>query len=110
MGLVRIRFHTIRKFHVKAVRRDRWNEVLEPAMIDGDLRWQGGKIIDLRRVISGTMRVPFLLVFLGILGELATFGAIGLFVGPVTITLLLVLWREWTELEPPGIDTQGRSR
>ena len=60
--------------------------------------------------ISGTMRVPFLLVFLGVLGGLATFGAIGLFVGPVTITLLLVLWREWTELEPPGIDTQGRSR
>jgi predicted PurR-regulated permease PerM len=50
--------------------------------------------------ISGTTRVPFLLVFLGVLGGLATFGAIGLFVGPVTITLLLVLWREWTSVEP----------
>jgi len=54
--------------------------------------------------ISGTTRVPFLLVFLGVLGGLATFGSIGLFVGPVTITLLLVLWREWTEVEPGGTD------
>lgn len=54
--------------------------------------------------ISGTTRVPFLLVFLGVVGGLATFGAIGLFLGPVTITLLLVLWREWTEAEPGGID------
>jgi len=54
--------------------------------------------------ISGTTRVPFLLVFLGVLGGLATFGAIGLFVGPVTITLLLVLWREWTEAGPAGVD------
>jgi predicted PurR-regulated permease PerM len=43
-------------------------------------------------------------VFLGVLGGLATFGAIGLFVGPVTITLLLVLWREWTEAGPAGVD------
>ena len=55
--------------------------------------------------ISGTTRVPFLLVFLGVLGGLATFGAIGLFVGPVTITLLLVLWREWTEAAPGGSGT-----
>jgi predicted PurR-regulated permease PerM len=54
--------------------------------------------------ISGTTQVPFLLVFLGVLGGLATFGAIGLFVGPVTITLLLVLWREWTEPEPREVD------
>ena len=54
--------------------------------------------------ISGTTQVPFLLVFLGVLGGLATFGAIGLFVGPVTITLLLLLWREWTEPAPGGID------
>ena len=54
--------------------------------------------------ISGTTRVPFLLVFLGVLGGLATFGAIGLFVGPVTITLLLVLWREWTAAEPSEVD------
>ena len=54
--------------------------------------------------ISGTTQVPFLLVFLGVLGGLATFGAIGLFVGPVTITLLLLLWREWAKPAPGGID------
>jgi len=41
-----------------------------------------------------------LLVFLGVLGGLAAFGTIGLFVGPITVTLLLVLWREWAEVEP----------
>ena len=54
--------------------------------------------------ISGTTQVPFLLVFLGVIGGLATFGAIGLFVGPVTITLLLLLWREWAKPAPGGID------
>jgi len=54
--------------------------------------------------ISGTTRVPFLLAFLGVLGGLATFGAIGLFVGPITITLLLLLWREWAAPEPGGVD------
>ncbi|MBI4588669.1 MAG: AI-2E family transporter [Candidatus Rokubacteria bacterium] len=47
--------------------------------------------------ISGATRVPFLLVFFGVLGGLAAFGSLGLFVGPVVISLLLVLWREWTE-------------
>jgi predicted PurR-regulated permease PerM len=47
--------------------------------------------------ISGTLRVPFLLVFFGVLGGLAAFGSLGLFLGPTTITLLLGLWREWTE-------------
>jgi len=54
--------------------------------------------------IVGTTQVPFLLVFLGVLGGLATFGAIGLFVGPVTITLLLVLWHGWTEPVPREVD------
>jgi len=50
--------------------------------------------------ISGATRVPFLLVFFGVLGGLAAFGSLGLFVGPVVISLLLVVWREWTEVEP----------
>ena len=59
MGLVLIRFHTIRKFQVKAVPRDRWNEVREPALIDGDLQWKGGEITDLRRVIDGLIAVRY---------------------------------------------------
>lgn len=47
-------------------------------------------------LISGTTRVPFLLGFFGLLGGLAAFGSLGLFVGPIAVTLLLVLWRQWT--------------
>ena len=58
-------------------------------------------------LISGTTRVPFLLGFFGVLGGLAAFGSLGLFVGPIAVTLLLVLWREWTgtareESTPPS--------
>lgn len=47
-------------------------------------------------VISGVAKIPFLLVLFGVLGGLAAFGLIGLFVGPVILAVLLALWREWT--------------
>ena len=47
-------------------------------------------------VISGVANIPFLLVLFGVLGGLAAFGLIGLFVGPVILAILLALWREWT--------------
>ena len=46
-------------------------------------------------IISGVAHCPFLLVMFGVLGGLAAFGLIGLFVGPVTLAVLLALWREW---------------
>lgn len=46
-------------------------------------------------VISGVAKIPFLLVLFGVLGGLAAFGFIGLFVGPVILAVLLALWREW---------------
>ncbi len=46
-------------------------------------------------VISGVAKTPFLLVLFGVLGGLAAFGLIGLFVGPVVLAILLALWREW---------------
>jgi len=49
--------------------------------------------------IAGATRVPFLLVFFGVIGGLAAFGSLGLFVGPIAIALLLELWRGWTEVE-----------
>lgn len=55
-------------------------------------------------VISGVARIPFLLVLFGVLGGLAAFGLIGLFVGPVILAILLALWREWAgaaEASPP---------
>jgi predicted PurR-regulated permease PerM len=46
-------------------------------------------------VISGPTRIPFLLVFLGVLGGLNAFGLIGLFLGPVLLAISIAIWREW---------------
>lgn len=46
-------------------------------------------------VISGPTRIPFLLVFLGVLGGVNAFGLIGLFLGPVLLAVALGIWREW---------------
>jgi len=54
-------------------------------------------------VISGVAKIPFLLVLFGVLGGLAAFGLIGLFVGPVVLAVVLALWREWvTMLDNPS--------
>ena len=52
-------------------------------------------------VISGVAKIPFLLVLFGVLGGLAAFGLIGLFVGPVILAILLALWREWAADNAP---------
>lgn len=46
-------------------------------------------------VISGPTRIPFLLVFLGVLGGINAFGLIGLFLGPVLLAVSVGIWREW---------------
>lgn len=46
-------------------------------------------------VISGPTRIPFLLVFLGVLGGLNAFGLIGLFLGPILLAVSVAIWREW---------------
>lgn len=48
-------------------------------------------------VISGPTRIPFLLVLLGVLGGINSFGLIGLFLGPVLVAITLAIWREWLE-------------
>jgi predicted PurR-regulated permease PerM len=45
--------------------------------------------------IRGTTRLPFLLVLIGILGGLKSFGLVGLFLGPVVMAALLTVWRDW---------------
>lgn len=56
-------------------------------------------------VISSATKVPFLLVMFGVLGGLAAFGMVGLFLGPVILAVMLAVWREWLEsareLRPP---------
>lgn len=48
-------------------------------------------------VISNATQIPFLLVMFGVLGGLAAFGLVGLFVGPVILAVVMAVWREWLE-------------
>ncbi|PPK75209.1 Ca2+-transporting ATPase [Methylobacter tundripaludum] len=50
-------------------------------------------------VISGAGRIPFLVVLFGVLGGLSAFGAIGLFLGPVILAVLLSVWQAWLKLQ-----------
>ena len=53
-------------------------------------------------VISSATHIPFLLVMFGVIGGLAEFGLIGMFVGPVIVAVLMAVWREWLEEQAPG--------
>lgn len=46
-------------------------------------------------VISNATRIPFILVMFGVLGGVAAFGLVGLFLGPVILAVLTAVWREW---------------
>jgi predicted PurR-regulated permease PerM len=50
-------------------------------------------------LVGRSARLPFLLALIGVLGGVQTFGLIGLFIGPVIMAVLLVVWREW--ISPP---------
>lgn len=64
-------------------------------------------------VISSATRIPFLLVMFGVLGGMAAFGLVGLFLGPVVLAVLMAVWREWLEeahLRLPGDRSDGASQ
>lgn len=46
--------------------------------------------------ISSVSPVPFLLVLFGVLGGLLAFGLIGIFIGPIVLSVVWAVWREWT--------------
>ncbi len=48
-------------------------------------------------LISQSTQMSFLLVFMGIIGGILSFGLLGLFIGPVVMAVLQGLWLEWTE-------------
>lgn len=52
-------------------------------------------------LIGGTARLPFLWALIGIFGGLATFGLVGLFLGPVIMAALLTVGREWLDTGDP---------
>lgn len=53
-------------------------------------------------VISSGARIPYILVLFAVLGGIAAFGLVGLFLGPIVIAVMLAVWREWLiEHAPP---------
>jgi predicted PurR-regulated permease PerM len=53
-------------------------------------------------LISGATDVPMAVVFIGVMGGLLAFGLIGLFLGPLILSVLLAIWREWLAEDRPG--------
>lgn len=45
-------------------------------------------------LIGNAIRLPFLLAFLGTFGGIEAFGLVGLFLGPVIMAMLLLLWHD----------------
>lgn len=56
-------------------------------------------------VISSATRISFLLVMFGVLGGLASFGMIGLFVGPVILAVMIAIWQEWLAQPVADVNT-----
>ena len=46
-------------------------------------------------LISSATDIPLLIVLFGVVGGLVAFGMVGLFLGPLILTVLLAIWREW---------------
>ena len=51
---------------------------------------------------SGPVRIPFLLLFLGLLGGLLAFGTLGLFLGPVLLSVAFALLAEFPQRREPS--------
>jgi predicted PurR-regulated permease PerM len=52
-------------------------------------------------LVGNSVRLPFLLAFVGTFGGLETLGLVGLFLGPVVMATLLLVWHEAMD-KPPG--------
>ncbi len=61
-------------------------------------------------LISGRGGIPFLLVFLGVLGGLAAFGVIGLILGPVVLSVAFSLLAEFSQLYSARVVVSGTAQ
>lgn len=52
------------------------------------------------RIIGGAVKLPFLLALVGTFGGLESLGLVGLFVGPVIMVAMLLIWRQWMVSAP----------
>ena len=48
-------------------------------------------------LISNATQLPFLLITFGVIGGLAAFGLVGVFIGPIVLVLATTVWREWLD-------------
>jgi predicted PurR-regulated permease PerM len=55
-------------------------------------------------LIGGATKLPFLFVLIGILGGVEALGLLGLFVGPATMAVLIMLWRDYVGAGPSAKD------
>ncbi len=46
-------------------------------------------------LISSATHVPFIIVMFGVIGGIAAFGLVGIFVGPIILSIGLAVWRNW---------------
>lgn len=58
-------------------------------------------------VISSATQIPFLLVMFGVLGGLAAFGVVGLFLGPMILAVVMAVWQEWLEEQADEPETEA---
>ena len=75
------------------------------------LRFTGVESVLRPFLISGRARISALAIFVGVLGGIPAFGAIGIVVGPVVLSLVLALseFAEESCLHPGGADPQHRA-
>ena len=55
--------------------------------------------------ISRGSDLPFVLVFLGVLGGTLAFGFLGLFLGPTLLATGYEIVRDWAQIDPPALST-----
>jgi predicted PurR-regulated permease PerM len=60
-------------------------------------------------LIGDAIRLPFLMTLIGIFGGVEVFGVVGLFLGPVVMAAVVMVWREWVDVDPQ-ILTDRRTR
>lgn len=70
--------------------------------------WGAGVVASIDNVVRPVFigvrtGIPLLLVFIGVLGGILSFGLVGLFVGPVAIAITLALWWEWIGMPPEPV-------
>lgn len=93
-----------------------WGTVAASFMVSGEL-WKGLGIVawgilavhpvdNIIRpaLISTSSQAPLFLVMFGVLGGIAAFGLIGIFLGPVILTIASAVWTEWVNGLPNRVD------